>query len=122
MIESLVCSAVLSLSAVVGGINRPGTLPAQLAVNDPQHPTIVHIVSRDKTVTVRSGDHGLLYSLSGNDGKTIVADATPEKFAQLQPELYRAIRGYIAVQTDSSAAIPASSAADQPVLADLARD
>ena len=104
MIESLVCSAVLSLSAVVG-INRPGTLPAQAAVSDPKHPVIVHIVSRDRTVTVRSGDHGLLYSLTGNDGKVIVADATPEKFAQLQPELYRQMRGYIAVKADAGPAL-----------------
>jgi hypothetical protein len=86
------------------GVHRPGTLPASAAAmaNDAKHPVIVHIVSRDQTITVRSGEKGLLYSLTAADGKVMIADATPDKFAQLQPELYRAIRGYIAVKTDNA--------------------
>src|SRR3954466_4154275 len=99
MIETLICSTLIGLSSVIG-VAAPGTLPAPAAAmaNDKKHPVIVHIVSRNQTVTVRSGEKGLLYSLTGTDGKVMIADATPEVFAQLQPQLYRAMRGYIAVQ------------------------
>ena len=102
MIETLICSTVIGLSSVIG-VARPGTLPATAAAmaGDRKHPVIVHIVSRDQTVTVRCGEKGLLYSLTGTDGKVVIADATPEKFAQLQPQLYHAIRGYIAVKADA---------------------
>ena len=102
MIETLICSAVIGLSSIIS-VARPGTLPAPAAAmaGDRKHPVIVHIVSRNQTVTVRSGEKSLLYSLTGSDGKVVIADATPEKFAELQPQLYHAIRGYIAVQADA---------------------
>src|SRR5438552_16615395 len=101
MIETLLCSVAISLSSVVG-VNRPGTLPAAAMTNDAKHPVIVHIVSRNQTVTVRCGEKGLLYSLTSADGKVMIADATPDKFAQLQPELYRQLRGYIAVKAEAA--------------------
>ena len=103
MIETLLCSVAISLSSVVS-VNRPGTLPASAAAmaGDAKHPVIVHIVSRNQTVTVRCGEKSLLYSLTGADGKVVIADATPDKFAQLQPELYHQIRGYIAVQAEAA--------------------
>ena len=115
MIETLLCSIVIGLGSTAN-LAPPGTLPAAAMAGDPRHPVIVHIVSRNQTITVRSGEKGLLYSLTGIDGNVVIADATPDKFQQLQPELYRAIRGYIAVQADASPAIP-PDATDQPVLA-----
>ena len=109
MLEMLFLSAVVSVNGAVNGAStapaRPGTLPAAAMAGDPKHRTIVHIVSRDQTVTVKSGERGLLYSLTATDGKTIIADATPEKFAELQPELYRNVRTFIAAKTDENSVI-----------------
>jgi hypothetical protein len=109
MIETLVYSAVLGLTNVLPPASlptRPGTLPVAAMATDPKHPVIVHIVSRDQTVTVKAGEQGLLYSLTGSDGKVLVADATAEKFAELQPALYRNIRTFIAAKTDDSPVAP----------------
>src|SRR4051812_14927511 len=117
MIETLVCSVVLSLTSALPAASlptRPGMLPAVAMTNDPKHPVIVHIVSRDQTITMKAGEKGLLYSLIATDGKVMIADATSDKFAELQPELYRNIRSYIAVKNDDSPATPA--------LADLSVD
>lgn len=112
MIETLMCSAALALGSVVS-VTRPGTLPASAMLSDPQRPVIVHVVSRDRTITVKSSKDGLLYSLTGTDGKVLVADAMPQKFAELHPDLYRNVRQYIAVKNDDSAATPAlATAAD----------
>src|SRR5205823_14330868 len=98
-------AAVVSVSGVVPVGARPGTLPAAAMPTDPKHPVIVHIVSRDQTLTVKSGEHGLLYSLTAINGKTLIADATPETFARLQPELYRNVRNFIAAKTDERSVI-----------------
>ena len=109
MLETLLLSAVVNVSGVAQVAAtipaRPGTLPAAAMVSDPKHRTIVHIVSRDQTITVKSGERGLLYSLTGTDGKLIVADATPQKFAELQPELYRQVRTFVAAKTDESSVV-----------------
>ena len=85
MFETLVCTAAIGLSGLVT-ITRPGTLPAAAMAQDKQHKAIVHIVSRNHTLTVKTGQTGLLYSLTGTDGKVMIADATAQKFAELQPQ------------------------------------
>jgi hypothetical protein len=101
MFETLVCAAAVALGGMTN-VCVPGTLPAAATKDTGNGPAIVHIVSRNQTLTVRSGKAELLYSLTGTDGKTIVADATAEKFAQLHPELYRQVRQFIAVKSDES--------------------
>jgi hypothetical protein len=79
-------------------MKAPAPKPATSAS---KYPVIVHVVSRDRTVTISSGPKGLLYSLAmNNGGKVLVADATGEQFEKLHPELYRSIRGYIAVKSN----------------------
>lgn len=114
------------LAAGIAFAAAPATRPASLpTTNNSKHPVIVHIVSRDKTVTISSGPKGLLYSLAGERGQVLVADASSEDFARLHPELYRSIRQYIAVKNDTgsaTAAAAASTADELPVgvpLADL---
>jgi len=111
MLETLTLSAAFALSGLVGGLKAPpGTLPASAVAMkaDTQHPVIVHIVSRDKTLTVKAGQHGMLYSLTSKEGKVLIADATQAKFAELQPEMFRQIRQYMAVATDQSNVLDAS--------------
>ena len=81
---------------------------------------IVHIVSQHQTVTVSSGPQGLLYSLKGEDGAMMIANATPEKFAELQPELYRNMQHYIAVHADDAPIV--SAGIDPPPLPTGRRD
>jgi hypothetical protein len=76
MLETIVISAAMALSGVVGV--APGTLPAAALKADAANPVIVHIVSRNQTLTVKAGQKGLLYSLTSKEGKVLVADATPD--------------------------------------------
>jgi len=101
MIETFLCGAALMLGGLVG-IAQPGKLPPAALTQAPDQQTIVHIVSRNETVTVKSGPSGLLYSLTGTDGKIAIADATPARFEQLRPDLYRNLRHYIAVKADGA--------------------
>ena len=111
MLETIVLSAAMALGGVVDLSKvatakvAPGTLPAAALTSDAKHPLIVHIVSRDQTLTVKAGERGLLYSLTSKEGKVLMADASAEKFAQEQPAMFRAVRQYIAVQADASSAV-----------------
>jgi hypothetical protein len=68
-----------------------------------KYPVIVHVVSRDKTVTISSGPKGPVYSVAMNEGgKVLIADATGEELEKVQPELYRAIHGYMAVKNNEA--------------------
>ena len=68
-----------------------------------KYPVIVHVVSRDKTITVSSGPKGPLYSVALNDGgKVLIADATGEELAKTDPQLYRSLRQTIAVKNDDT--------------------
>jgi hypothetical protein len=78
------------------------------AAADPNNKVIVHIVSQHQTITVTSSPNGLLYSLKDPNGHVQIAEATPEKFAELQPHLYQQIQNYIAVHADD-APIPSAS-------------
>src|SRR4051812_33517467 len=76
--------------------------------------TIVHIKSRNQTVTISSSPRGLLYSLKDDaSGNVMVADATAREFAELQPALYRNIKSYIAVHADETPVIPADAGMDE---------
>jgi hypothetical protein len=87
---------VTALAAPVGATTPAG------------NPVIVHIVSRNKTVTISSGPDGLLYSMKDADGKFAIAEATASEFEKLEPDLYRNIRNYVAVEADD-APLPAAS-------------
>ena len=76
--------------------------------SDPNNKVIVHIVSQHQTITVTSSPKGLLYSLKDPNGHVQIAEATPAKFAELQPQLYQQIQHYIAVHADD-APIPSAS-------------
>ena len=101
MIQPLVCGAAMVLGGLVG-IAQPGKLPSAAISQAPDQKIIVHIVSRDETVTVKTGPSGLLYSVTGTDGKIAIADATPDRFEELRPDLYRNLRHYIAVEADGA--------------------
>ena len=74
---------------------------------------IVHIVSRDQTITVSSSQTGLRYSLKDARGRVMIADASEREFAGLQPALYRNIKSYIAVHADDTPALPADAGMDE---------
>jgi hypothetical protein len=79
---------------------------------------IVHIVSRNQTITVKSGEHGVVYSIRDARGKLMLADATPAEFEQYDPQLFNQVRHYIAVQADPSGAIEASGMEPVPAAID----
>ena len=78
---------------------------ATTAVDTSKNKVIVQIVSQEQTIIVTSSPTGLLYSLKDASGNLQIADASETKFAELQPELFRNIKSYIAVHADDSPAI-----------------
>jgi hypothetical protein len=80
----------------------PAAAVAVAAPADPRNKVIVNIVDQHRTITVTSSPGGLLYSLKDPSGRLQIANATPEKFAELQPELYHQIQNYIAVHADAA--------------------
>ena len=108
--------AVSCSRVMVGCATKPqavrtaGAAPAQsiAPAADPRNKEIVSIVSQHQTITVTSSPNGLLYSLKDPNGHVQIAEATPEKFAELQPQLYQQIQNYIAVHADD-APIPSVS-------------
>ncbi len=86
----------------------PKPAPQPVFVPDTTGKVIVHIVSRNQTITVKSGTNGVVYSLRDAQGKVMLADATPEEFKRVDPQLFNQIQHYIAVQADTAEAIEAS--------------
>jgi hypothetical protein len=107
-----VCSAKRQATASAGPTVAPGA--PQTIADASGKKTILHIKSRNQTITISSSPRGLLYSLREDaSGNVMIADATAREFAELQPALYRNIKSYIAVQTDESPAIPADAGMDE---------
>ncbi len=79
------------------------TIP--VAPGDDKHPVIVHIVRYDRVITVKYGPNGLLYSMRGESDELLLADATEAQFEQTNPQLYRELRHYMAMQADASSAV-----------------
>jgi hypothetical protein len=104
MFQPMMYAAAMMVGGAISA-TVPGTLPAAAVSAQADQQIIVHIVSREETVTIKSGPKSLLYSLTGTDGKIVIADATPDKFAELRPELYRNMKHFIAVHADASDAI-----------------
>src|SRR4051812_38234559 len=82
--------------------------PQPAIAKDTSGRVICHIVSRHETITVKSGDHGVIYSIRDAEGKLTLADATPEEFQRFNPQLFGQVQHYIAVQADTAGAIEAS--------------
>ena len=114
----LILSAAVPMSLMIAGCAKPqaartaAAAPAAPAP-DPRNKVIVHVVSQHRTITVTSSPRGLLYSLTDPDGRVQIADATEARFAELEPELYRNVKHYIAVHADDAPV--ASAELDAPV-------
>jgi hypothetical protein len=94
--------------------SAPTATPAPVIAPDTTGKVIVHIVSRNQTITVKSGKHGVVYSVRDARGNVMLADASEAELQKFNPLLYQQIRHYIAVQADASSAIEASGLQDEP--------
>ena len=130
LLVSLVLVGVGCAAKPHAGRTPSASTSSAAAPADPSKKDIVHIVSRNRTVTVSSSSRGLLYSLKDADGHVQIADATEQRFAELEPELYQNIKRYIAAKNDD-APIPSASRgfavpggeSDAPIpTADIRRD
>lgn len=112
MIKGLTTFAIstLLLGGCVNRTHQATTPPAlsrsiPIAPGDEKHPVIVHIVRHDRVITVKSGPDGLLYSMRGENDEVLLADATEAQFEQVNPQLFRELRHYMAVQADTSSSV-----------------
>jgi hypothetical protein len=101
MLQSLLISVAIAVGGMVD-LGIPGTLPAAALQDSGSGPAIVHIVSRDQTLTIRSGASELRYSVTSSDGKILVANVSAQDLANSHPELYRQYHQFIAVQADGT--------------------
>jgi hypothetical protein len=95
-LAAMLCLSGLALAA------PPTTRPALSAMSPGKHPVIVHVVSRDETVSISSSPKGLTYSLGKPDGQVTIADATGPELEKLNPQLYQFIRSCIVVKNDDA--------------------
>ena len=94
---SILMITALGTSLAWAGTPGAGPSPSPSPTTVPSsHPAIVHLVSRDETLTIRSGRHQLLYSLVRADGAVLLAETGVERLAKLHPQLHQRLRNTIA--------------------------
>ncbi len=69
-------------------------------------PVIGHIEKRDRTITIKAGPKGTVYSVKSADGKVLFENLTEEQLRAQAPELHEFIKS--AVVGGSGAAMDAS--------------
>src|SRR5438034_5932780 len=90
--------ATAALVGLIGGAgagckcSKKEPPPAQPAAQTAAYPTIVHIVSRHQTITIKSSPQGPRYSVRTDEGKILLADATAAEFESADPKLYQQMR------------------------------
>ena len=110
----MVCRNIIAaglLGLVIAGCNCPSkkhdAATTQPMAKAADYPTIVHIVSRHQTITIKSSPQGPRYSIRTDDGTMLLADATGAEFEKADPALYQQMRHYIATQADTADAVDA---------------
>ena len=58
-------------------------------------PVIVHLASRDNTITISSGPNGVVYSVTDKQGHVLHRDLSEKELQAKAPELYQFIKNAI---------------------------
>ncbi len=101
---SLLLGAVLLLAttAPVLAQDKP-PVTAKPAV--PDYPVIGHIEKRDRTITIKAGAKGPLYTVQTAQGKVLFENLSGEQLRAQAPELHQFLRTAVAAQKNQKEAV-----------------
>ena len=71
------------------------------------YPIIGHIEKRDRTITIKSGPKGTIYSVKSADGKVICSNVTLEQLRAQSPELHEFVKTAVAGNISNGASADA---------------
>jgi len=78
-------------------------------------PVIGYIEKRDRTITIKAGSKGTVYSVKAGDGKVLFENLSAEQLRAQAPELHEFIKSAVA-EGCSGAGAPAPESKGMPVL------
>ncbi len=96
---------VLSAITVVGCRQVAGPKLARDSVPEPRGiastgqpdgPVVGHLKTRDKLITIRTGNDGPLYTVKSEDGTVLAVDLPPDELSVKFPDLKNVVEGGIA--------------------------
>ncbi len=61
-------------------------------------PVIVELVGRDQTITIRSGQRGIVYSIMTHDGNIVVPEMSATELQVKHPDVYHLLESAIAAE------------------------
>ena len=65
------------------------------------YPVIGHLQKRERTITIKSGPKGTLYSVKTRDGKVLCENVSTEQLQAQAPELHEFIKTAVAGSSDA---------------------
>ena len=77
----------------------PGSVPGSTNLNTGGYPVIGHIEKRDRTITIKAGPKGSVYTVKNADGKFLFENLSAEQLRAQAPDLQEFIK--TAVASDS---------------------
>jgi hypothetical protein len=89
VLSAIVLAVLVSASCRTTRLAKP-TLP--LVASDNSNFTVIGTMqSRDRIVTVKTGEAGIVYSIATKDGKSLYENVSPEKLKAEAPALHQFI-------------------------------
>ena len=79
------------------------SLPKLTTVPPREYPVIGYLEKQDRTITIKSGPKGTLYSIKTADGKTLLEDVTLEQVRAQAPELHEFLKTAVAGSSSAKA-------------------
>jgi len=87
---------VLGCSQAPPPTQRPSAATAEPVVK-PEPAVIGRLVGRDRTITIPSGERGVVYSEQRSDGTVLAHEVGENELRALAPEVYRQVKESLAV-------------------------
>jgi len=105
-------AALLAASALLFSQEKPRNQPAPNppASSQSSYPVIGHLEKADRTITIKAGPKGSLYSVKNAEGKVLFENVSAEQLRAKAPELHELIKTGVAGKTDASMRIKADAA------------
>jgi hypothetical protein len=87
--------------------SKPSANPATTNAAATDFPIIGYIEKRDRTITIKSGSNGTIYSVKSADGKLLCDNVTLEQLRAQSPELHEFVKTAVAGNISNGASADA---------------
>jgi len=97
-------------------LKPPTVVPPEAKKTTPmEHPVITTIKKKDRTLVVKTGPQGPLYTVLDKKGNAVVSDISETDLAKKDPELHKWVKSAIAGNSKAQGLIDASNRRTPPV-------